>query len=790
MAAISPWEESGAKKTIRISRAIVTIERDADGFYRPASEEALIALVKKAYAEGKQLRVRGSAHSVAAAIYADPLVTGDGAADPASAPASDAIHVLLNNYRGLRVVDAGQRLVEVEAGVNLGVDPEDPSRTSTLENSLLFNLWRLGWTLSDLGGITHQTVSGFFSTGSSGGSLSWSVYDDIQSLRMIDGRGEVYEVDRDRTPEDFQATVTSMGLLGIISKVVLRCVPTFNITGQEAITRVEDASVDLFGEGSVERPSLARFLERTEYARLEWFPQRKGERLAVWQAQRIEPEPGFRPVRYQEFSGHPELSQVFVCLFFTLLGNLDDLRAARSKLEPIFEQVDEELIQRLACLGRVGQPLVEALTLALEGALDAAIEVLTLAAPLLRKELPNLMGMALDTFMPLDSRKKGQDKGEPQCFRDWSWRGLPMDNQVIGALLPTTFTELWIPLSYTQRAMKLLKDYFDEPASAREALRRTGTYAIELYGAPPNPAWMSMSYSDGKDVWRDGVLRIDFYWFQRNAGDPAEVFYPQFWKLFRDNGIPFRLHWGKGQPVGSQEALADWAAFFRGQYARWDDFLERRRKLDPNNIFLTRYWRQRFDLSHLPAPQPREDVGTPLIMIVPAPSVAERNEVRCRGPSKPLEPPTRSSQGRDVAAWVRFYGWLTLATVLYGLAVAHVPFLLGTPWTTCEVGGGSLGCVLAFHLLEVPMVTFNAFVAGYGLLCFSSRTASRFQSLLRFAVSVNLVFFAFEIALLLDGLRRDEPSWETLALFSVALVLGGGAFLGMFVHEMLRSRAS
>jgi D-arabinono-1,4-lactone oxidase len=181
---ITPWEDSSAKKSTRANRTIVTIERDVDGFYRPASEEELIALVKKAYTEGRQLRVRGSAHSVAAAIYADPLVT----ADPS---ASDAIHVLLCNYRGMRVVDAGQRLVEVEAGVNLGVDPEDPSRISTLENSLLFNLWRLGWTLSDLGGITHQTVSGFFSTGSSGGSLRWSVYDDVQSLRMIDGRGEV-----------------------------------------------------------------------------------------------------------------------------------------------------------------------------------------------------------------------------------------------------------------------------------------------------------------------------------------------------------------------------------------------------------------------------------------------------------------------------------------------------------------------------------------------------------------------------------------------------------------------
>jgi D-arabinono-1,4-lactone oxidase len=488
---------------------------------------------------------------------------------------------------------------------------------------------------------------------------------------MIDGRGEVYEVDRDRTPEDFHATVTSMGLLGIISKVVLRCVPTFNITGQEAITRVEDASVDLFGEGDAERPSLAGFLARTEYARLEWFPQRQGERLLVWQAQRIEPEPGFRPTRYQEFTGDPEVSQTLASLFYTLLGNLDDLRAARSKLEPIFEQVDDELIQYLACLGRLGQPLVEALTLALEGSVEMAIEVLALAAPLLGKESPRLMGLALDAFLPLDSTKKGQDKGEPQCFRDWSWRGLPMDNQVIDALLPTTFTELWIPLSYSQRAMSLLNDYFDEPATAQEALRRTGTYAIELYGAPPNSAWMSMSYSDGKDVWRDGVLRIDFYWFKNNAGNPAKVFYPQFWKLLRDNGIPFRLHWGKGQPVGSPEELADWAAFFRGQYARWDDFLERRRKLDPNNIFLTGYWRQRFNLSHLPAPQPRGDAEVPRIRIVPARSKAVPDGGSRRWMSKTLAPlPQQPSWAGDTMGWGRRDCWVPLATALLSFALA------------------------------------------------------------------------------------------------------------------------
>jgi D-arabinono-1,4-lactone oxidase len=166
------------------------------------------------------------------------------------------------------------------------------------------------------------------------------------------------------------------------------------------------------------------------------------------------------------------------------------------------------------------------------------------------------------------------------------------------------------------------------------------------------------------------VLRIDFYWFKRNAGDPAEVFYPQFWKLFRDNGIPFRLHWGKGQPVGSPEELADWAAFFRGQYARWDDFLERRRELDPNNIFLTGYWRQRFNLSHLPAPQPREDGEVPRIRSVPVLSIAVPGEGPRRWVSKALAPAARPSREREPVGTGELSCWLSLATALLFLALA------------------------------------------------------------------------------------------------------------------------
>lgn len=85
----------------------------ADGFHHRGDEAELVALVKQAYREGRQLRGRGAAHSVAHAPYTDPL----------------------------RVVD-----------------PSDPTGTAKLKDSLLYRLWRAkGWAISDTGGITHQT---------------------------------------------------------------------------------------------------------------------------------------------------------------------------------------------------------------------------------------------------------------------------------------------------------------------------------------------------------------------------------------------------------------------------------------------------------------------------------------------------------------------------------------------------------------------------------------------------------------------------------------------------------
>ncbi|MEA2297919.1 MAG: hypothetical protein QOF77_855 [Solirubrobacteraceae bacterium] len=578
-----------------------------DGFHHPASEGELIALVKLAHREGRQLRVRGAAHSVSHALYTDPVGEMPNRVEQQHPPPGPNLNLMLDRYRGWEVRDEGRRLVEAQAGIHLGRDPSDPTGGATRESSLLWQLWKeKGWALADTGGITHQTLSGFTATGSAGGSLRFSANENLFAFRVIDGTGEVREFSReDPDPDLFYAHAPSLGLLGVVSTITLECVETFNITGQEAITTVADCPVDVFGGGSPGRPSVEGFLREQDYARLEWWPQRGGERILTWQAQPIPPQVGFVPKPYQEFTDHPEAAELAVSILYTVLGNLDDLSEAREKLSAAFDQLTGVLAQlpEIKELGGVGELIARFLSHGLEFGVDAAIAMLEPFASLIRAGVPTLFPRILAAFVPLDAEKPSPHQGEPQSFQDWAWHGLPMDDEADDALVPTEFTEMWIPLPRAGEAMACLRNYLTAAEDDAEAYRRTGLYAFELYASMPTRFWLNASHSSGADEWRDGAFRIDIYWFAANPGNPAETFYPQFWKLIREAGIPLRLHWGKFQPVYPR-GERDWVDFFAGQYPRWEDFLALRAERDPNNIFLTAYWRDRLGLWDAPEPRP------------------------------------------------------------------------------------------------------------------------------------------------------------------------------------------
>ena len=567
-----------------------------DGYHHPANEDELIDLVKIATREGKQLRVRGAAHSVSHAIYADPVESIENTVSWQTPPRGDGVEVMLDAYRGWRVIDEAEKLVEADAGIHLGEDPSDPTGSASLEEGLLYQIWdQKGWTLSNLGGITHQTVSGFTATGSSGGSIRHSVNDNLWGFRVIDGDGNVRPLTcKDPDPDPFYAMSPNLGLLGVVSKIILQCEDTYNISGEEAITTIDGCAIDLFGEGSTAKPSLEEFLRRTEYARLQWWPQRGADRVQVWQARRIAPEPGFRPQPYTEFTADPAVDEVAISLLFTVFGNLDDLSRAQPQLERTFGRVENllDLLPEVKKLGELGKVLAKFISRGADHGVDAALELLKPFAPLITHEIPVIFPKLLGIFIPLDAQKSGTEKGKPQVFNDYAWHGLPMDNVADDVLLRTAFTEMWVPIIRTREAMQLLKEYFDEPPEAHESYRRTGLNAWELYAAKPTDLWMSASHNAPTEEWKDGAFRIDPYWFAANAGDPIS-FYLQFWQLFRDAQVPFRLHWGKYQPASD---TSGWASFFRSQYPRWDDFLQLRAARDRSGTFVTSYWRDRLGM--------------------------------------------------------------------------------------------------------------------------------------------------------------------------------------------------
>jgi len=556
------------------------IPQGNDGYYHPKNEDEVVALVKYAVANKLQIRARGASHSTAHSIFTDP-VSGlpENMTLTTTPPAGPNLNLAMDNMIGLEWVEESEGIVDVEAGIHLGLDPYDPIGNSTLDNSLLYQLFQKGWGINDLGGITHQTVSGFTATGSSGGSLIHEL-DNVTGFRVVDGTGNaswIWETD-----PIFPAMSVSVGLLGIVTKVRLKCVPAFTISGQEvtAPPTGPDCPIDLFGPGNGARPSMRQFLERTPYSRMMWWPQAGGERVVIWQADRHDspPPPGYDPVPYQEFTTDLTgwLKQLLGSIFFVLLGN--------KRLGNIVSKLGRNYRRFCQCVARMWQPSLKALAPLAAAVVTVVAAVLLLlptlifiAAPwLLRSIFPS----ALNLLQPMSN-------GKPTMFNDYYWRSLPMDNTADDVLLGTEFTEIWIPIQYTQQCMNLFNDLFNAPNSAA-----VGYYSTEIYGTKANSHWLSPAFSDGSDEYKDGVVRFDVFWFRGNEGQPNVEggFYQQYWDMLRANNIPFRFHWGKFIPAYD---FQDWADFYRASWPKFDDFMTLRQERDPNGVFFTTYWRLR-----------------------------------------------------------------------------------------------------------------------------------------------------------------------------------------------------
>jgi FAD-linked oxidoreductase len=156
---------------------------------RPRSEEELV----RALAGAARVKVAGSGHS-----FTDIACT-------------DGLMVDLSGMR--RVLGVEGREVTVEAGITL--------------HDLGEELRARGLAMENQGDVDPQTLAGAISTATHGtGGRFGNLSSQVVGVRVVDGSGQVRDL---RDGDELRATRVSLGALGALSAVTLRCVPAFTI---------------------------------------------------------------------------------------------------------------------------------------------------------------------------------------------------------------------------------------------------------------------------------------------------------------------------------------------------------------------------------------------------------------------------------------------------------------------------------------------------------------------------------------------------------------------------------
>ena len=173
---------------------------------RPGSTEEVADAVGRAAQAGQVVRVAGAGHS-----FTDAVLT-DG--------------VLLSLDRMDRVVwaDPGSRRVRVQAGISL--------------HALSDALARYGLALENMGDVDPQSIAGATATGTHGSGVELrNLSSAIEAVQLVAGDGSVHEIDGG---DALLAARVSVGALGVITEVTLRCSRAYVLRGVDAPAPLDD----------------------------------------------------------------------------------------------------------------------------------------------------------------------------------------------------------------------------------------------------------------------------------------------------------------------------------------------------------------------------------------------------------------------------------------------------------------------------------------------------------------------------------------------------------------------
>ncbi|MEU1011990.1 D-arabinono-1,4-lactone oxidase [Streptomyces sp. NPDC005890] len=185
------WRNWGGNVSARPARQVA-----------PASVEELAAAVRRAREDGLKVKAVGTGHSFT------------------SIAATDGVLIRPQLLTGIRSIDRDSMTVTVEAGTPL--------------KRLNAALAREGLSLTNMGDIMEQTVSGATSTGTHGtGRASASIAAQIKGLELVTADGSLLTCSEKENPEVFAAARIGLGALGVVTAITFAVEPLFLLTARE-----------------------------------------------------------------------------------------------------------------------------------------------------------------------------------------------------------------------------------------------------------------------------------------------------------------------------------------------------------------------------------------------------------------------------------------------------------------------------------------------------------------------------------------------------------------------------
>ena len=233
-----------SRKNYKFSNWAGTYSCQPELYFEPESIEDVQAVVTEARRQNKHVKVVGCGHS------------------PSDLACTPDYMVNLCRMNKLLEVDKERCLITIEGGVVM--------------DDLHKLLEKEGLALSVLGAISDQTMAGGFAVGTHGSGAKFHVYSHyVRELQMVLASGEMLTVSKENDPETFPAAVLSLGAIGILVTVTLKCEPAFRLKQVQYAASLDDILTN-----------LKVHLDSSEHFRFLWRPHVDTNNCTVFHANR------------------------------------------------------------------------------------------------------------------------------------------------------------------------------------------------------------------------------------------------------------------------------------------------------------------------------------------------------------------------------------------------------------------------------------------------------------------------------------------------------------------------